>query len=213
MCVFIFPTFAWKIYHPKKNSERYYRKCAFVFTWSTRHSCQILMKTVSMSTVTQISIFVKIRLVGAELYHEDVQTDMTKLSRFVILRKCLKWTEHSLISLQKFIICLTLFGVLRFIESIRRPSFKCPWVPIKLQTVFRSLFLWRELAAFICNAKPMYITSTVSLIMYAIWSSVRLSARHLSPWTRSVTAPPVQSWNTTQFYFICVPVCRVLYIN
>jgi len=120
MCVFIFhTTFVWKIYHPKKNSERYSHICAFVFKWSTRYSLQILMKIVYLSTVTQISSFVKIRLVEAELFHEDAQTDMTKLSRFSILRKRLKWTEHSLISLQKFIICLTFFGVLSFMESIR----------------------------------------------------------------------------------------------
>jgi len=48
------------------------------------------MKIVYLSTVTQISSFVKILLVGAELFHEDTQTDMTKLSRFPILRKRLK---------------------------------------------------------------------------------------------------------------------------
>jgi hypothetical protein len=89
------------------------------------------MKIVYLSTVTQMSSFVKIRLVGAELFHEDAHTDMTKSSRFAILQKRLKWTKHSLISLQKFIICLTLFGVLSSIESVR-PSFRCPSIPIQL---------------------------------------------------------------------------------
>jgi hypothetical protein len=30
--------------HYKKNSARYYQKCTYVFMWSTRYSCQILMK-------------------------------------------------------------------------------------------------------------------------------------------------------------------------
>ena len=104
MCVFIFHTiFVSKIYHPKKNSERYYHICAFLFKRSKRYSCQILMKIVYLSTVTQISSFVKILLVGAELFHEDAQTDMTKMSRFSILRKRLKLTEYSLISQQKLL--------------------------------------------------------------------------------------------------------------
>jgi len=81
------------------------------------------MKAVYLSTVTHISSFVKIHIMGVKSFHEDTQTDMTKLSCFAILRKRLKWTEHSLITLQKFIICLTLFGVLNFIESIRPSVF------------------------------------------------------------------------------------------
>jgi hypothetical protein len=45
MYVLIFSTnFVWNISHSKKNSVRYYHKCTQVFMWSTRYSCQILMK-------------------------------------------------------------------------------------------------------------------------------------------------------------------------
>ena len=49
---------------------------------SSRYSCPILMKLeflVRFSKNIQISNFMKIRLVGAELFHADGQTDMTKL--------------------------------------------------------------------------------------------------------------------------------------
>jgi predicted DNA-binding WGR domain protein len=45
MCVLLLPTaFFWKTSHAKKNSARYYHKCTQVFMWSTRYSCQVLMK-------------------------------------------------------------------------------------------------------------------------------------------------------------------------
>jgi hypothetical protein len=34
----------WKTFHTKRNLARYYHKCAHVFMYSTRYSCQILMK-------------------------------------------------------------------------------------------------------------------------------------------------------------------------
>jgi len=37
-------TFVWNIFHSKKQWERCDKKCTFVFTLSTRYSCQILMK-------------------------------------------------------------------------------------------------------------------------------------------------------------------------
>jgi hypothetical protein len=45
MCVLIFSTtFVWNISHSKKNSRRYYHKCAQVFMSCTPYSCHILMK-------------------------------------------------------------------------------------------------------------------------------------------------------------------------
>ena len=52
---------------------------------STRYCCLILMKLEfffgKFSKNTQISNFMKIRPVGAELFHADGQTDMMKLNR------------------------------------------------------------------------------------------------------------------------------------
>jgi hypothetical protein len=43
MCVSIFSkSFVWNVSHSKKKWARYHQKCAFVITWSTNFSCQIL---------------------------------------------------------------------------------------------------------------------------------------------------------------------------
>jgi len=45
VCVLIFSTtFFWNISHYWENSTRYYRKCTYVFMYSTRYSCQVLIK-------------------------------------------------------------------------------------------------------------------------------------------------------------------------
>jgi hypothetical protein len=45
MCVLIFSTtLLWNISHSKKNSARWYYKHTEVFMWSTRYSCQVVMK-------------------------------------------------------------------------------------------------------------------------------------------------------------------------
>jgi len=45
MCVFIFSKiFVLNVYHSKKNSARYHHKYAYIFMYSTRYCCQILMK-------------------------------------------------------------------------------------------------------------------------------------------------------------------------
>ena len=49
---------------------------------STRYSCRISMKLELSPQIfekTQVSSFIKIRPVGAELFHADGQTDMTEL--------------------------------------------------------------------------------------------------------------------------------------
>jgi hypothetical protein len=45
MCVLIFSTnFVWNIFEFKKISGRYYNKCAYLLIWSSRYTCQILIK-------------------------------------------------------------------------------------------------------------------------------------------------------------------------
>jgi hypothetical protein len=84
ICVLIFSTiFVWNISHSKKNWARYDQKCILVFMWSAGYSCESLMK-IGFSRQfffrnTQKSNFTKIRPVGAELFHADRRTDMTKL--------------------------------------------------------------------------------------------------------------------------------------
>jgi hypothetical protein len=53
----------------KKNLARYDYKCTLVFIESILYSCLIF------STNTQISNFMKIRLVGTKLFHADGRTD------------------------------------------------------------------------------------------------------------------------------------------
>ena len=88
MYVFIFSTtFIWNISHSKRNLTRYCQKCRNFFIWSTRYSCQILMKLKfswqSFEKKAQIWRLIKIRAVGAELYlidrRTDEQTDMRRL--------------------------------------------------------------------------------------------------------------------------------------
>ena len=62
----------------KKNWARHDQICILVFTYSTRRSCQILIKLNFLNTLsrnTQILDFRKIRPVGADLFHVDGQRD------------------------------------------------------------------------------------------------------------------------------------------
>ena len=71
--------FFWNISHSKTNWARYHNKCTWVSTSSIRYSCQILMKLEfsfdRFTRITQIWNCMKIRLVGAGLFHADGQTD------------------------------------------------------------------------------------------------------------------------------------------
>jgi hypothetical protein len=72
MCVLIFSkTFIWNISRSKKNSTRYCHNCENVFFWSTSYSCLILNLNFlnRFSAKAQISNFIKIRPVGADLFH------------------------------------------------------------------------------------------------------------------------------------------------
>jgi len=53
---------------------RYDKKCVWVIPGSTLYSCQTLMK-LEFSKNPHISNFMKIRPVGAELFHADGRTD------------------------------------------------------------------------------------------------------------------------------------------
>ena len=79
MCFDFLYNFIWNISRSKKNWTRYDQKCTLVFIQSTRNSCQILMKIEfffgRFSKNTQISNSMKIRPVGAKLFHTDRQTD------------------------------------------------------------------------------------------------------------------------------------------
>jgi len=67
------------------------KKYIFVFTQSTLYFCPILIKLEFFQRIfqnIQISNFMKIRPVGAELFHANGSTDMTKLK--VAFRKFTK---------------------------------------------------------------------------------------------------------------------------
>jgi hypothetical protein len=85
MCVLIFSTtFVWNISHSKEKWARYDKKCLLVFMQSTGYySCQILIN-LNFWTVfrknAQIYNLIKIRPMGAELFHADWRSDMTELT-------------------------------------------------------------------------------------------------------------------------------------
>jgi hypothetical protein len=96
-CVLIFSTLLSETSHSTHNSARR-RKCAQIFTYSTRYSCRILIIFDFSGQIFEKSTnmkCIKICLVRAEFFHADRrtdgrtnrQTDMTKLLFFAILRK------------------------------------------------------------------------------------------------------------------------------
>ena len=79
MFVLIFATtFVRDISHSKKNGTRCDTKCVPVFTQSARSSRNFHFLD-KFSKNTQISNFMKIRPVEAELFHADGQTDTANL--------------------------------------------------------------------------------------------------------------------------------------
>ena len=87
MCVLIFYTaFVLSISNSKKNNRaRYDKKLKSVFMYSARYSCKILMKLEFSRQIfekkkSEISNCIRICPVGAELFHADGQTYMTKLT-------------------------------------------------------------------------------------------------------------------------------------
>ena len=89
-------TFVWNISHYKKKSARYYHKYALRLHVKHQLFCQILIKfelSWQIFENPQISTLMKIRPVGAELFHVDGQTDNTlgkQQPLFAILRTRLK---------------------------------------------------------------------------------------------------------------------------
>ena len=71
----LYTTCVWNTSHSKKNWARYH-ECTYVFTESSHYSYQMLTKPEFFSTdfrKTQISKIIRIRPVGAELFHADGQ--------------------------------------------------------------------------------------------------------------------------------------------
>jgi hypothetical protein len=105
MCVLSFSTtFVMNISHFIQNLARYCHKCEKVFMQSTRYSCRILIKLEFSGQIfgkTQISSFVKIRPVGAELFHADRQISRNQQSLFAILRTGLKIAE----TVRNYVLC------------------------------------------------------------------------------------------------------------
>jgi hypothetical protein len=78
-CVLIFSTtFVWNIFRSKKNWARCDHKCILVTMFSTRYSCQILIKLKKFmgrsSKNTQIPNLIKICPVGVKLFHAEGKT-------------------------------------------------------------------------------------------------------------------------------------------
>ena len=92
MCVFIFSiTFVWNFSQDKNNSVRYYIIISVHNTscnWITHYFCKILVKLNFLkrfSKNAQISNFVKITAMGAELFQANRQTDRwTNMTRLII---------------------------------------------------------------------------------------------------------------------------------
>jgi hypothetical protein len=82
-CAFIFPTFGRNVSHSTNNSATHYHNCTPAFTQSSRYSSQISIKLEYFQTDfldSQMSNFIKIRPVGAQLFHAEGQTDTTNRS-------------------------------------------------------------------------------------------------------------------------------------
>jgi hypothetical protein len=104
MCVLTFPTTGvWNICHCKKYLAKPYHKCTNVVMQRTRYSCHILMKIwfFSFSKNTQISNFLRILPVEAELFHADGRTDRYNEanSHFLKFCECAKNSNFWLVSL------------------------------------------------------------------------------------------------------------------
>jgi hypothetical protein len=76
-------TFTWNSSHSKKNSARYCHKCEYIFMWSIRYSCRVLMKLFSTNFRRKMnSNFIKICPVGAELFRVEGRTEIEANSCF-----------------------------------------------------------------------------------------------------------------------------------
>jgi len=78
MCVLTFSiNFVRNISHSRKNSERYYHKCTFVFMFLS-DSCQILIELQLSGEIFEKPLNITVHeifSVGAEFFHTDRRTD------------------------------------------------------------------------------------------------------------------------------------------
>ena len=131
MCVLIFCTiFIWNVIHTEKNSARYH-ECTYVFMPIALYSCQILTKLEIFCTEfrkTVIHKSMKIRIVGAELFHADGRTDRHGEANSRLLQFCERiWNG---ISKNNFFSQTKLW--------IRKLTYICPLLP-RLQQRARDL--------------------------------------------------------------------------
>ena len=74
--MFRFSTHFFNISHFTKNSARYYHKWEYVFMYTARYSCRILIKLRDRFLKdTQMSNLMKLGPVEAQLFHADGRTD------------------------------------------------------------------------------------------------------------------------------------------
>jgi hypothetical protein len=94
MCVSIFSTrCVWNISHYKNNALKHYRKCTYVFIWSTPYSCNALKKVEVLQQILKKCANIKFnenpsserrvvpcwRKDWGENGHTERQTDMTNI--------------------------------------------------------------------------------------------------------------------------------------
>ena len=88
MCGVIFYTTLSETAYCKENCARYEQQCMFFFMYSTGDCCPILMKVGLSRQIfqknIQISNFIKMPVLGAEIFHADRRADMKNL--FAICR-------------------------------------------------------------------------------------------------------------------------------
>jgi hypothetical protein len=167
MCVLISSTtFVWNISHSKKNWARYDKKCVSVFMWSTRYSCQSFIKPELSRQIfsrnTQISNFMKIRPVRAELFHTDGQTwrivafrNFSKASKHWLTISCLAWNRTRYYSITASLICsVILLNILKDLESILCPV-TWSWKQNHLPKSFSKIMWWWTMSKY----QPRKITT------------------------------------------------------
>jgi hypothetical protein len=112
MCASIFSTiFVSNIFHSKKNWARYDQKCNTVVMYSTRYSCQILMKLLPLRQIFELYSDIKFYenpssgspVVPRKMTDGQTYIHKTKLSLFAILWTLLKLSSLSTFNIRMFL--------------------------------------------------------------------------------------------------------------